>query len=69
MPADSTAVHIAEEGYVVSVEPKLGPTPTDTIEQQRPFIERGVRHFQIAFEDQRTIDKFCEQVAPQVAQL
>jgi hypothetical protein len=25
--------------------------------------------FQIAFEDQRTIDKFCEEVAPQVAQL
>jgi alkanesulfonate monooxygenase SsuD/methylene tetrahydromethanopterin reductase-like flavin-dependent oxidoreductase (luciferase family) len=69
VPADTTAVAIAEAGYIVPVEPILGPTPADAIEQLRPFIERGVRHFQIAFKDQRTIDKFCEEVAPQVAHL
>jgi len=67
--ADTTAADITEAGYVVPVEPMLGPAPADAIEQLRPFIERGVRHFQIGFEDQRTIDKFCEEVAPQVAQL
>jgi alkanesulfonate monooxygenase SsuD/methylene tetrahydromethanopterin reductase-like flavin-dependent oxidoreductase (luciferase family) len=69
VPSDPTAVAIAEAGYVVPVEPKLGPTPADAIEQLRPFVELGVRHFQIFFEDQRTIDTFCEEVAPQVAQL
>jgi alkanesulfonate monooxygenase SsuD/methylene tetrahydromethanopterin reductase-like flavin-dependent oxidoreductase (luciferase family) len=69
VPADTNAVDIAEAGYVVPVEPKLGPTPADAIEQLRPFIERGVQHFQITFWDQRTIDKFCEEVAPQVARL
>jgi hypothetical protein len=69
VPADTTAADIAVVGYIVPVEPKLAPTPSDAIEQLLPFIERGVRHFQIAFEDQRTIDKFCEEVAPQVAHL
>jgi alkanesulfonate monooxygenase SsuD/methylene tetrahydromethanopterin reductase-like flavin-dependent oxidoreductase (luciferase family) len=67
--ADTTAADIVEAGYVVPAEPKLGPTPADAIEQLRPFVERGVRHFQIAFEDQRTIDTFCKEVAPQVAQM
>jgi hypothetical protein len=60
---------LVEAGYVVTEEPKLGPTPADAIEQLRPFVERGVRHFQIYFEDQRTIDRFCEEVAPRVAQM
>lgn len=60
---------VVEAGYVVPVEPKLGLTPADAIEQLRPFVERGVRHFQILFEDQRTIVTFCEKVAPQVAQM
>jgi alkanesulfonate monooxygenase SsuD/methylene tetrahydromethanopterin reductase-like flavin-dependent oxidoreductase (luciferase family) len=50
-------------------EPKLGPTPAQAIEQLRPFVELGVSHFQIAFEDQRTIDRFCEEVAPRVAHM
>jgi hypothetical protein len=50
-------------------EPKLGPTRAHAIEQLRPFVELGVSHFQIVFEDQRTIDRFCEEVAPRVAQL
>jgi alkanesulfonate monooxygenase SsuD/methylene tetrahydromethanopterin reductase-like flavin-dependent oxidoreductase (luciferase family) len=50
-------------------EPKLGPTPADAVAQLRPFVELGVRHFQIGFEDQRTIERFCEEVAPQLAQL
>jgi alkanesulfonate monooxygenase SsuD/methylene tetrahydromethanopterin reductase-like flavin-dependent oxidoreductase (luciferase family) len=66
---DPTKAQISMAGYTVPEEPKLGPTPADAIEQLRPFIERGVRHFQIGFEDQRTIDTFCEEVAPQLAQL
>ena len=69
VPANTMAADIVEAGYVVPVEPKLGPTPADAIEQLRPFVERGVRHFQIAFAEQRTIDTFCEKVAPQVVQL
>jgi alkanesulfonate monooxygenase SsuD/methylene tetrahydromethanopterin reductase-like flavin-dependent oxidoreductase (luciferase family) len=69
VPADTMAVDIAEAGYIVPVEPKLGPTPADAIKQLRPFVKQGVCHFQIAFEDQRTIDRFCEEVAPQVAHL
>jgi Luciferase-like monooxygenase len=45
VPADTTAVDIAVEGSIVPVEPKLGPTPSDAIEQLRPLIERGVCHF------------------------
>jgi alkanesulfonate monooxygenase SsuD/methylene tetrahydromethanopterin reductase-like flavin-dependent oxidoreductase (luciferase family) len=69
VPADTTAPAIVSAGYVVPEEPKLGPTPDHAIEQLRPFIARGVRHFQIWFEDQRTIDRFCEEAAPQLAQL
>jgi alkanesulfonate monooxygenase SsuD/methylene tetrahydromethanopterin reductase-like flavin-dependent oxidoreductase (luciferase family) len=69
VPADPSAVQIAAAGYVVPEEPKLGPTPADAIEQLRPFVELGVRHFQIWFEDQRTIDRFCAEVAPQLAHL
>jgi alkanesulfonate monooxygenase SsuD/methylene tetrahydromethanopterin reductase-like flavin-dependent oxidoreductase (luciferase family) len=54
----------AEAGSVA--EPKLGPTPADAVAQLRPFVELGVRHFQIAFEDQLTIERFCVEVAPQV---
>jgi hypothetical protein len=54
VPADPTAVDIAEAGYVVPVEPKLGSTPADAIEQLRPFVELGVRHFQIFFVDYLT---------------
>jgi alkanesulfonate monooxygenase SsuD/methylene tetrahydromethanopterin reductase-like flavin-dependent oxidoreductase (luciferase family) len=68
-PADTSAVDIAEAGYVVPVEPKLGPTPADAVEQLRPFVELGVRHFQIGFYDQHTIDRFCAEVAPHLAQL
>jgi alkanesulfonate monooxygenase SsuD/methylene tetrahydromethanopterin reductase-like flavin-dependent oxidoreductase (luciferase family) len=54
----------------LSAEPKLGPTPADAIEQLRPFIEDyGVSHFQIFFEDQRTIDVFCNEVAPKLVAL
>jgi len=66
---DPNATFGNEVGYQVAVEPKLGPTPADAIAQLRPFIERGVSHFQIGFEDQRTIDRFCTEVAPQVAHL
>lgn len=47
-------------------EPNLGPTPADAIEHLRPFVELGVSHFQIFFEDQRTIDLFGEEVAPKL---
>lgn len=56
-PNDSTAA------------PKLGPTPADAVEQLRPFIDLGVTHFQIGFEDQHSIDVFCEEVAPKLVQL
>ena len=48
-------------------EPNLGPTPADAIEQLRPFVDMGVTHFQIGFKDQRSIDVFCEEVAPKFA--
>lgn len=51
------------------VEPKLGPTPTDAIEQLRPLVELGVTHFQIYFEDHRTLERFCAEVAPVLAAL
>ena len=68
VPADPNATFGNDEGYQVAVEPKLGPTPAHAIEQLRPFVEQGVSHFQIGFEDKRTLDKFCEEVAPRIAQ-
>ena len=65
MMSDSLKQNLIEEGFTVDT----ASNGADAIEQLHPFIERGVCHFQIAFEDQRTIDKFCEEVAPQVAQL
>src|SRR5262249_24812881 len=69
VPADPNETYGNDVGYQIPVEPKLGPTPADAIRQRHPFIERGVQHFQILFEDQGTIDVFCEQVAPQLTQL
>jgi alkanesulfonate monooxygenase SsuD/methylene tetrahydromethanopterin reductase-like flavin-dependent oxidoreductase (luciferase family) len=69
VPSDPTAAYVDDSGYIVPEEPKLGPTPADAVAQLRPFVELGVRHFQIAFEDQRTITRFCAEVAPQLAQL
>src|SRR5262245_54240731 len=69
VPVDPNATYGNEVGYQLPLEPKLGPTPAHAIEQLRPFIERGVSHFQIGFEDQRTIDRFCEEVAPQLARM
>jgi alkanesulfonate monooxygenase SsuD/methylene tetrahydromethanopterin reductase-like flavin-dependent oxidoreductase (luciferase family) len=68
VPVDPNETFGNEAGYRLPLEPKLGPTPAHAIEQLRPFIARGVRHFQIGFEDQRTIDRFCEEAAPQLAQ-
>ena len=69
VPADAGAIDFVEAGYPVAIEPKLGPTPAHAIEQLRPFVERGVHHFQILFRDQRSINTFCEKVAPRVAQM
>jgi alkanesulfonate monooxygenase SsuD/methylene tetrahydromethanopterin reductase-like flavin-dependent oxidoreductase (luciferase family) len=50
-------------------EPKLGPTPADAIEQLRPLVELGVTHFQVFFEDHRTLERFCAEVAPVISRL
>ena len=66
VPVDPNATFGNDVGYQLPLEPKLGPTPADAIRQLTPFIERGVSHFQIGFEDQLSIDRFCAEVAPKL---
>lgn len=47
----------------------LGPTPADAVEQLRPLIELGVSHFMINPSSYRTLERFCQGVAPTLASL
>ncbi|WP_164990897.1 LLM class flavin-dependent oxidoreductase [Streptomyces sp. GZWMJZ-114] len=49
-------------------DPKiLGPSPSAVIEELRPLVELGVRHFQVYIDDVESAEQFCEHVAPVLA--
>jgi alkanesulfonate monooxygenase SsuD/methylene tetrahydromethanopterin reductase-like flavin-dependent oxidoreductase (luciferase family) len=47
---------------------RLGPTPKDAIEQLRPFVDFGVRHFPLTFYGQ-ALERFCAEVVPAFADI
>ena len=47
----------------------VGPTPADAIRQLRPMINLGVTHFMIGPTSQRTLERFCSEVAPVLANI
>jgi alkanesulfonate monooxygenase SsuD/methylene tetrahydromethanopterin reductase-like flavin-dependent oxidoreductase (luciferase family) len=42
----------------------LGPTSDDVIRELEQLVDIGVEHFQVAFEDMATIDRFIREVIP-----
>jgi len=44
----------------------LGPTPADAIREIDLLIDVGVKHFQVVFEDMRTLRLFIDEVLPAV---
>jgi alkanesulfonate monooxygenase SsuD/methylene tetrahydromethanopterin reductase-like flavin-dependent oxidoreductase (luciferase family) len=58
-----TYEHSYYPGQVFGV---LGPTPRDAIREIGTLIEVGVSHFQVVFEDMRTLGRFIEEVLPAV---
>src|SRR5881396_509921 len=42
----------------------LGPTPEDVIREVELLVDHGVQHFQAAFADEPTLDRFIRDVVP-----
>jgi alkanesulfonate monooxygenase SsuD/methylene tetrahydromethanopterin reductase-like flavin-dependent oxidoreductase (luciferase family) len=66
MPADPSDF---EPTYMHSFYPDkpfyvLGPTPDDVVRELGVLIDHGVVHFQVAFEDMPTFDRFLDEVVP-----
>jgi len=43
-----------------------GPAPMDAIEQMRPYVELGIRHFALTL-DTPALERFCVEVIPAFA--
>jgi len=44
----------------------LGPTAEDIIREIELLVDHNVQHFQVASSDQRTLDRFIDEVVPNV---
>ena len=68
MPDDPAAFEPTYEHgfYPGQVFPVLGPTPDDVIREIERLVDVGVAHFQVASEDERTLDRFITEVVPRV---
>ena len=60
---ESTYEHRFYPGQIFGI---LGPSPSDAVREIDLLIERGVRHFQVAFEDMATLRRFVDEVLPAV---
>jgi alkanesulfonate monooxygenase SsuD/methylene tetrahydromethanopterin reductase-like flavin-dependent oxidoreductase (luciferase family) len=52
--------------YPGQVFPVLGPTAEDVIREVELLVDHNVQHFQVACEDERTLDRFIAEVVPNV---
>jgi alkanesulfonate monooxygenase SsuD/methylene tetrahydromethanopterin reductase-like flavin-dependent oxidoreductase (luciferase family) len=44
----------------------FGPTPADVIREIETLVDHGVSHFQVAFDDMRSLRRFLDEVVPVV---
>ena len=68
MPGDPstfqpTFEHSFYPGQTFSV---LGPTSVEVIEEIERLVDHGVSHFQVSVEDMQTLDRFIDEIVPEV---
>ena len=52
--------------YPGQVFPVLGPSADDVIREVELLVDHNVQHFQVACQDERTLDRFVHEVVPSV---